>query len=504
MKKLYAYLIKSFIGPFILTFLICIFILLMQFLWKYIDDLVGKGLGNAVIIELMTYAAINLIPMAIPLAVLLASIMTFGNLGERFELLAIKSSGVSLLRIMRPLIVLSVFITIGAFFLANEVVPVANTKFAALLWSVKKQRPEMIIKEGIFSNEIDNFSIKVKDRNQETNALLDIMIYDHRGRKGNTNVIVADSGYLNMSDDKQYMILTLYNGERYEDLKNTSRRKKTYPFSREHFKKQKMVISVKNYNLQRADEKYFKNNYRMLKNRQIDTIVEGLQKKYDEREEMVTKGIRYNKVLDSEVINHFDHDSISIDSLLAITEPISFDTAYNHLNKFQRTSILNTAQRFAQQNQRLIMQYESDLNNKRVWINKHWIEWNKKYTFSLACLLFFFIGAPLGAIIRKGGFGMPVVISILMFISYYLISVIGEKVAREGVWKLDVVLWFPTVIFTIIGILLTHQAVTDSILLNNELYNNFIKRFFSFKRWNKKNQQNEENNNLNEDSISNK
>ena len=503
MKKLYAYIIKSFIGPFVLTFIICIFILLMQFLWRYIDELVGKGLENKVFVELMTYAAINLIPMAIPLAVLLASIMTFGNLGERFELLAIKSSGVSLLKIMRPLIIITSIITIVAFLLANEVVPVANTKFAALLWSVKKQRPEMIIKEGIFSDEIDNFSIKVNKRNPDTNALLDIMIYDHRKQKGNIDVIVADSGYLNMSDDKQFMILTLFSGEKYEDIQKTDRRsRKTYPFSRESFKKQKMVIGVKNYNLERADEKYFRNSYRMLKNRQIDTIVAGYQKKYDEKEEMVTKGIRYNKVLESEVTNYYSPDSISIDSMLANVSPQPYDTVYSHLTKFQRTSVLNTAQRIAQQNQRLIMQYESDLDNRSVQINKHWIEWHKKYTFSLACLLFFFIGAPLGAIIRKGGFGMPVVVSILLFISYYLVSVIGEKIAREGVLKLDLVLWFPTFIYLIIGIVLTHQAVTDSIILNSELYNNFIKRFFKIGKLARKDKSSEQRNVINEDSVS--
>ncbi|MFA9391105.1 MAG: LptF/LptG family permease [Prolixibacteraceae bacterium] len=482
MKRLYSYIIKSFVGPFILTFFICVFILLMQFLWRYLDDLVGKGLENAVIIELMSYAALSLVPLALPLAVLLASIMTFGNLGERFELLAMKASGISLLTIMRPLIVLNAIITIAAFLLANEVIPVANTKFAALLWSVKKQRPEMIIKEGIFSNEIDNYSIKVNDRDPNSHALLDIMIYDHTERKGNVNVIVADSGYLNMSDDKQYMILTLFNGERYEDVKPGKRKaKETYPFSRERFKKEKLVISVKNYSLERANEKYFKDGYRMLKNRQIDTIVEGLQKNYDTREELVTKGIKYNKLLDSEIANYYAADSISIDSLIGLSFPVTFDSIYAHLSKFQRTGVLNAAQRIAQQNQRLILQYEADLDNKLVWINKHWIEWHKKYTLALACLIFFFIGAPLGAIIRKGGFGMPVVISILLFISYYLVTVFSEKIGRDGVWNIDFVLWIPTLIYLIIGLILTHQAVTDSLLLNKDIYNKTLKRLFKIK-----------------------
>lgn len=482
MKRLYSYIIKSFVGPFILTFFICIFILLMQFLWKYLDDLVGKGLENEIIIELMSYAAMSLVPLALPLAVLLASIMTFGNLGERFELLAIKASGVSLLKIMRPLIFFNIIVTLAAFFLADQVIPVTNAKFAALLWSVKEQRPEMIIKEGIFSNEIDNYSIKVSDRDPKTNALLDIMIYDHTDRKGNVNVTIADSGYLNISDDKQYMILKLYNGESYTDTKPEDRKaKEKFPFRREKFEFQNVVIGVKDFDLKRTDEKYFKANYKMLKNVQLTTAIDSLKSKYDVREKLVTTGLKYNKLLDSRITNFYKKDSISIDSLENTKLEASFDSLFSSLSKIQRSSILSTAQRFSQQNQRVILQYESDIYSRLVWINKHIVEWHKRYTLSLACLIFFFIGAPLGAIIRKGGFGMPVVVSILFFISYYLVSVISEKVAREGVWEIDMVLWAPTFFYLIIGILLTHQAVTDSLLLNKDTYSRLLSAINIFK-----------------------
>lgn len=481
MKKLYSYIIKSFIGPFIVTFLISIFILLMQFLWRYLDDLVGKGLENEIIIELMSYAAMSLVPMALPLAVLLASIMTFGNLGERFELLAIKASGISLLKIMRPLIVFNLIITLFAFFLADQVIPVTNSKFAALLWSVKKQRPEMIIKEGIFSNEIDGYSIKVSGRNPKTKALYNIMIYDHTERRGNVDITVADSCYLNMSDDKQFMILNLFHGENYSDKKTDRKNKEKYPFSREKFDQQDVVISVKNFDLQRTDEKYFKNNYKMLKNIQLENAIDSLKRKYYEREQLVTTGMKYNKLLDSRITNNYYPDSIKVDSLAAVNVPISFDTVYSSINRAHQLTILNSAQRIAQQNQRVILQYESDIYTRLVWINKHIVEWHKKYTLALACLVFFFIGAPLGAIIRKGGFGMPVVISILLFISYYLISVISEKVAREGVWEIEMVLWVSTVFFFSIGIILTHQAVSDSLLLNKETYNRLIRSLNIFR-----------------------
>ncbi|HKM94129.1 MAG TPA: LptF/LptG family permease [Prolixibacteraceae bacterium] len=483
MKRLYSYIIKSFIGPFVLTFFICVFILLMQFLWKYLDDMVGKGLGNDVIIELMSYASLSLVPLALPLAVLLASIMTFGNLGERFELLAIKASGVSLLKIMRPLIFFNIITVLVAFFMADQVIPISNSKFAALLWSVKEQRPEMIIKEGVFSNDMDGYSIKVSSRDPETKALLNLMIYDHTDQKGNVNVTLADSGYLNISDDKQFMILKLYNGESYTDEKAGDRKAKdSNPFRREKFKEQEVVIGVKNYNLKRMDEKYFKDIYKMLSSNQLSSVIDSLKLKYVEKELLLAFGLRYNELLDKQMINYYYPDSINVDSLLALNTCFQLDTLFQSLTKTTRASLLNTTQQIAQQNQRTILQYEPEISNRFVQINKHVVELQKKYSLSLACLMFFFIGAPLGAIIRKGGFGMPVVISILLFITYYLISVIGEKVSREGVWKIDMVLWVPTIFFFIIGIILTHQAVTDSLLLNSETYNRIIRsmNFFRF------------------------
>jgi lipopolysaccharide export system permease protein len=345
-----------------------------------------------------------------------------------------------------------------------------------LLTSVKDQRPEMIIKEGIFSNDIDGYSIKVKARDPKTKALLDIMIYDHTEKKGNINVTLADSGYLNMSDDKQFMILKLFNGESYTDTKVGDRKaNETYPFRREKFDHQEVVIGVKDFELKRADEKYWKDNYKMLHNNQLASVIDSLKIKYFEKEQQVAVGMKYNELLEARVLNHYSHDSLLFDAFLMSPMSVPFDSVYQTLDKSLRSSVLDIAQQVAQQNQRVILQFQPDMYNRMVWLNKHIVEWHKKYNLSLACLLFFFIGAPLGAIIRKGGFGMPVVVSILLFISYYLFSVIGEKVAREGVWKIDMVLWVPSVVYLLIGILLTHQAVTDSLLMNKETYNRLVK-----------------------------
>lgn len=483
MKRLHFYIIKSFIGPFVMTFFIVIFVLIMQFLWRYLDDMVGKGLENSIILELLAYAAINMVPLALPLAMLLASIMTFGTLGERYELLAIKSSGVSLLRFMRPLIVLALLITLLAFYLADQVVTVTNSKFAALLTSVKQQRPEMIIKEGVFSNELDGYSIKVDRRNQQTNTLENIMIYDHTQGRGNVSVTLADSGYLNMSENKQYMILTLFNGESYNDTQPSSDRNaaKTHPFRRDKFKRQEIVIKVDGLELKRAKEEYFKDWYKMLTNKQLDSTIKALSDAYTEREYALVVSTNYNQRLNTLTSNTYRPDTLKaiLDTLPQAA--FHFDSLFNSLNEIDRKALLSTAQSLAQSNQRMMLQYESELSNKLKWINKHIIEWHRKYSLSVACLIFFFIGAPLGAIIRKGGFGMPVVVSILMFISYYLVSMIGEKVAREGVWDVGAAMWFSTVVYLPLGIFLTYQAVTDSMLMTSESYAKLIQRLNIFK-----------------------
>ncbi len=479
MKRLYLYLIKRFIGPFFLTFFISIFVLLMQFLWRYLDELVGKGLETSIIVELMSYASLSLVPMALPLAVLIASVMTFGNLGERSELIAIKASGVSLLQIMKPLIYLTSLITIVAYLLANEVIPVTNAKFTALLWSIREQRPEMIIKEGAFSNEIDGYSIKVNRRDDDSELLYGIMIYDHTEDRGNVAVTIADSGYLRISDNKQYMILTLYNGESYNDEKPSGREKRTsHPFRREKFSKQQIVISVKDYSLERADESIFKDGYRMLKNAQIASVVDSLTKIYVETEKSTAFSGNYNSELNDKIKDHFRVDSLKVtDPADLKSVSVEFDQIFTSLDNDKKAMILEDAKRLAQSNQRNILQNEPILYNKIKWINRHIIEWHRKYTMSLACLIFFFIGAPLGAIIRKGGFGTPVVVSILMFIFYYIVSMIGENFAREGVWEPTLTMWFSTFFFLVISIFMTYQAVADTLLVSANVNSKILKRF---------------------------
>jgi len=271
MKRLHKFIIKSFLGPFFMTFFICVFILLMQFLWKYIDELVGKGLDWKIVTELLVYASFGLIPLAFPLAMLLASIMTFGNLGENYELVAMKASGISLFRIMKPLLVVTCIMTMIAFYFSNNILPITNLKFYSLLYSVKEQKPEMIIKEGVFSNDIDNYSIKVERKGRDNNMLYDLMIYNHSQDNGNTNVTVADSGKMEITEDKKFMSVTLYNGQSYtEQRENASGRDKRFPFSRETFEKEVINISMIGFEFNRKDETLWKNSSKMMN---IDLLV---------------------------------------------------------------------------------------------------------------------------------------------------------------------------------------------------------------------------------------
>ncbi len=477
MKRLHWYIIKSFMGPFFMTFFIVLFVLLMQFLWKYVDDLVGKGLDFKILAEMMFYASFALLPYAFPLAMLLASIMTMGALGENYELVAIKSSGISLFRIMRPLIVIAVLITITAFYFANNILPHTNLRFTTLLYSVKEQRPELVLQEGVFTNEMDGFSIKVGQKNRKTNMLYDLLIYDHRGNKTNQSVTVADSGYLRITEDKKYMILDLYHGVNYTEQQDKARRdERTYPFRRDKFEKQTIRVKVRNFGFSREDEGIFRNTYRMLNIEQLVVMEDSLSDEYYKR--LQNYMLQFN--LNSPVTKKMYNLTVNADSLkrdVDIPTPdtmINFDEYFNGLDKWVKAEIANTALGNTRTNMQNINLFQDQLYNRKKNINKYEMERYKKFTLSVAVLIFFFIGAPLGAIIRKGGLGMPVVVSILLFIAYYIVSMTGEKSAREDVWSMFNGMWFSSFIFLPVGIWLSYKAATDSAIMSSETYMKFF------------------------------
>lgn len=469
-KRIHLYVVKSYIGPFALTFAIALFVLLMQFLWKYLEDLVGKGLEWYIIAELLVYASASLVPMALPLAILLASIMTFGNLAERYELVAMKSAGLSLPNIMKWLIIVTIFTSIGAFYFSNNILPVANLKFGALLYDITQQKPGIDLKEGIFYNGIEGFSIRVKKKENGGEILKDIMIYDHTQKSGNTKVILAEKGRMTVTPDKRYMILELENGYSYDDYK-ADNRSNEMPFLRSKFKKQIVRFDLSQFKLTRTDEGLFKDHYGMLnmaqlKNAVVDLYVEQINSKTN-IQNIVKGNSNYQRYLTDSIYR------------LSYTSRPEFDTLvyFEKFSKNEKLMIVEGALNAARTAKLYIENLENDLENRLKFINRHNIEWHRKLTLSVACIVLFFIGAPLGAIIRKGGLGMPVVMSVIFFLIFHIISITGEKSAREGVITAFWGMWMASFILLPLGIFLTYKASQDSSLFDIQAYLDIFKKF---------------------------
>ncbi len=476
MKILHRFMLKQFIGPFVMVFVVVVFTLLMQFLWKYIDELVGKGLELSVIAELLLYTSANLAIMAFPLAVLLSSIFTLGNLGENYELIALKAAGISLQRIVFPLIILSFFIAIGAFLFANNVTPVANLKMSTLLHDIRKQKPELSIREQIFFNGIDGYSIRVGRKNYKTGQLYDLMIYDHTKKQGNMEVILADSGNMVVTADKRFMEVTLYHGHNYVDVVNretVNSRNKTYPFQHRFFDKQVFRMELPGFGLDRSDGELYKQSYQAMSLMQLNYMIDSLTILTNQQEGQLRRMVKPAYQIPDRAIQ-------KIDTTLRSKIPDDFMVKFNEQTKSKRQTSIQEAINSArnQKDQLSGVIYELDFRNKSNW--RYEVEWHRKFTMSLACLIFFFIGAPLGAIIRKGGLGTPIIIAVLFFVIYYVISMIGEKSAKSGTMTPLWGMWLSTIIVLPIGIFLTYLATRDSSIFNQDLYLSYIKRALSF------------------------
>ena len=486
MKRLHWYIIKSFLGPFFMTFFIVVFVLLMQFLWKYVDDLVGKGLDMDLLAEMLFYASFGLLPFAFPLAMLLASIMTFGSLGENYELVAMKSSGISLFRIMKPLLFIALIVTVTAFYFANNILPHTNLRFTTLLWSVKQQRPELVLQEGVFTNEIDGYSIRIGSKDKKTNVLYDLLIYDHTRNKTNESVTMADSGFLRITEDKKYMVLNLYNGINYMEEGTQNRRSaETYPFRRDKFEEQTIRVKVQGFDFNRRDDNIFRNTYRMLNIADLRFMEDSLGTDYYNRLRNFMIQIRLNSPINQKIHDlTAPHDSLKRNIVIQPDSVFDFNAFFENQDKWVKAEITQSALAEARNNVQTLNMYDDELYNRKKYLNRFSMERHRKYTLSVAVLIFFFIGAPLGAIIRKGGLGMPVVVSILLFIAYYIVSMTGEKSAREDVWEMTTGMWFSTLIFLPIGIWLTYKAATDAALMSTETYGKFLEKF-GLGKWSK-------------------
>lgn len=462
-----------------MTFFIVMFILLMQFLWKYIDDLVGKGLEWNVIAELLVYASANLIPMALPLSTLLAALMTMGNLGENNELLAMKSAGISLPRILSPLMIITILISISAFFFSNNVLPYTYLKISTLLYSVKQQKPELAIKEGVFTTINDAYSIKIGEKDPKTNLIQRIMIYDHSKNEGNVLVTYADSGYIKVTSDEKRLIATLYSGNSYEERAESpgARREgiKRYPSTQQIFKEQIINFELENNSLKRTDEDLFKSGPQTMNLKQLTQTKDSLKKQYQSREMAFQKNI-VNTILQR------NNNPEEKDSLKKPTYYLSGDSLFNAIPLKDKKTVIETALSNARSTKSYIASTSEELISRGKFIAKHIIEWNRKFSLSFACFVFFFIGAPLGAIIRKGGLGMPAVISVLFFVLYYVITITGEKFARELIWDPAAGMWLSSFILLPLGIFLSYKATTDSVIMNSDFYIETFKKYLTFQK----------------------
>lgn len=490
MKKLHLFILKSYLGPLAMTFFICLFILVMQFLWRYVDDMVGKGLDFITLAELLFYASVQVIPMALPLAILLASLMTFGSLGENYELTAIKASGVSLLRTMKPLIIVTIIISMLAFGFSNNVLPWANLKLYTLLWSVKQKKPELEIKEQIFYDGIEDFRIKISDKNQENGLMYDVMIYDHRdGRNPNTNVTLADSGKLQIAQDNGFMRLTLMDGIRFEEnVRNQRKRldsREKQRFRKDKFKKQVALFEMEGHNLERQDEQLFSSHDRMKNLSQLSIAIDSFAVEKKTLTDQINKQTQ-NFYFQQKRFHERKNKTVkplSIDSV----NFANTDSLINTLSDHQKLMAFEGAKRQMQDNRSQIEGKLSRYRNYQTKATRHTMEVHRKFTLSFACFIFFFIGAPLGAIIRKGGLGMPVVISVLFFIFYYIIDTLGVKFAKEGAWQVYQGMWLSSGILFPLGAFLTYKSATDSTLLNADAYLIFFRKLFKREKFDLKN-----------------
>ena len=469
-KKLDKLILKAFTWPFIATFFITLFVFMMQILWKYIDDLVGKGLDFFTLSKFLIYASATLVTLAMPIAILLSSIMTFGKLGENFELVAIKSSGISFLRFMRPLFFVSIFLTGIAFLFANYIAPVANLKFAVIYNDIYRKSPAFDLKDGVFYNGFRGFSIKVGKKEKDKSTLHNVLIYEQsNGIQDNT--IISEDGKMTVSGDKKFLEFRLQNGHRYSEKGEFNSTKNE--FVQMGFKEYNKLFDLTQLNIQKTSDSLFMNNMRMKTLRLLDKDLDSIRKIPDS----LIKRIRS----DLKIYVKFERYKDTVRTKTQIAEA-SKKIGNKKIKSFDdlipdslRTFVQGQASSTISSMKSLLEVNSSNYDNQMDDITLHKIEWHKKLSLSIACIVLFFIGAPLGSIIRKGGLGMPLVVALIFFMIFYLLNIFGEKFTKDHVFDPIIGMWLPVIVLSPVGFFLTYKAMHDSQLFNKEFYFRIIK-----------------------------
>lgn len=466
MKKLDRLILKSFIGPLVLTFTIAVFVLLMQFVWKYIDDLVGKGLQFKVILELLLYASATFVPMALPISVLFASIMTMGNFGEKYELVAIKAGGISIRRVMMPMALLTLMLTGVAFYFANNVMPVAMLKYQTLLYDVTRKKPALNIRASEYYSDIDGYVIRINHK-EEDGTLRDIILFDHTGGPEKSSVIIADHGLMQTSPDSRYLLFTLFDGCSYSE-EYASDNFINRPLTSARFAQQQITFDISSFSFSKSDGGFFHGGSQMLNVSQLDSAIVSLSQARDKR---------YNDFASSLT------DKMRSYLLVGNLPPSRPDTVYEPQKVYQeydsqrKSRVKDQAINVCRLAMEDIHTYHQILQADSEYLNRHHVELQRKFTLSFACLLMFLIGAPFGSIVRKGGLGVPLVASVVFFVLYYVIGMIAEKAVRGGALP-PVGMWMSSFVFLPIGLLLTLYATTDSALFDPARWHAWFQKRF--------------------------
>lgn len=475
-KKLDIFVLKSFLLLFAGTFFICLFIFMMQFLWRYVDELVGKGLEIKVLAQFFFLSALTLIPLSLPLAILLAALMTFGNFGERYELLSMKAAGIPLLRIMQPVILFCVLLGLTSFFFQNVVGPKAQKELWTLIVSMKQKSPEVDIPEGVFYSDIDGYNIYVKQKDRETGILKDVLIYNFSDGFENAHIIWAAEGKLELTADKQHLYLHLYNGEQFENLKSQAGLSRNVPYRRETFREKHTLIQFDTqFNMVDGN---FLNRRSDIKNmNEITHAIDSLTAYADSLGRSMHSDIMQS-TYKAPILSKSDSVKIQEEKLSVI----NIDSVFNTLTSAEKLKTLSTCENrlsslSSDWNMKSYLTKETDAN-----IRGHRSDWHKKITLSLACIIFFFIGAPLGAIIRKGGLGMPVVLSVLIFILYYIIDSGATRVAKSGEMNIILGTWMSTLVLAPLGGFLTYKSNKDSVVFNIDVYIAFFRKLLGIRQ----------------------
>lgn len=474
-KKLDIFVLKSFLLLFSGTFFICLFIFMMQFLWRYVDELVGKGLEISILAKFFFLSALTLIPLSLPLAILLAALMTFGNFGERYELLSMKAAGIPLLRIIRPVVIFCVFLGAMSFFFQNIVGPKAQKKLWTLLVSMKQKSPEVDIPEGVFYSDIEGYNIYVKHKDRETGILKDVLIYNFSDGFDNAHIIWASEGKLELTADKKHLYLHLYKGEQFENLKSQSAISKNVPYRRETFREKHVLIEFDTqFNM--VDGSFLDRRSDIKNMNEIAEAVDSIQCYADSVGRSIYKEAMQTTYRTTTLPKK--------DSTEVAKQPATYINTDSIFNAMTSTEKLNTLTTTGNRMNSLTSEWsmksyltkDADSN-----VRSHLSDWHKKITLSLACIIFFFIGAPLGAIIRKGGLGMPVVISVLIFVIYYIIDSGATRVGKSGEMNVVLGTWMSTLVLAPLGGFLTYKSNKDSVVFNIDVYMAFFRKILGIR-----------------------